>query len=164
LFVRTSSLSRYIHALLLITNIPSTFIYIIYIFRHYLIIYNLPVLFSKPDFFFKFTFFKITWIRCNWEIWQYEAYIDCSRQIQWLNKKRLRPILMKRRGLMNWAGKAKHYGAFIVIISPASGFYLFFVPHAHTLVLQSVSKSREREARYALRDQDFLRFLYKIWS
>ncbi|KAL9401739.1 hypothetical protein Peur_005588 [Populus x canadensis] len=55
---------------------------------------------------------------------------------------------MKRRGLMNWAGKAKHYGAFIVIISPASEFYLFFVPHAPTLVLQSVSKSREREARF----------------
>ncbi|KAG6764261.1 hypothetical protein POTOM_031723 [Populus tomentosa] len=57
---------------------------------------------------------------------------------------------MKRRGLMNWAGKAKHYGAFIVIISPASGFYLFFVPHAHTLVLQLVSKSREREARMGI--------------
>ncbi|KAJ6988174.1 hypothetical protein NC653_021183 [Populus alba x Populus x berolinensis] len=55
---------------------------------------------------------------------------------------------MKRRGLMNWAEKAKHYGAFIAIISPASGFYLFFVPHAHTLVLQAVSKSREREARF----------------
>ncbi|KAL3582226.1 hypothetical protein D5086_016558 [Populus alba] len=49
---------------------------------------------------------------------------------------------------MNWAEKAKHYGAFIAIISPASGFYLFFVPHAHTLVLQAVSKSREREARF----------------
>ncbi|KAG5240473.1 ATP-dependent DNA helicase RECG [Salix suchowensis] len=34
---------------------------------------------------------------------------------------------------MNWAGKAKHYGAFIVIISPAFGYQPSLIsPHAHT--------------------------------
>uniref|UniRef100_A0A6N2KSS2 Uncharacterized protein n=1 Tax=Salix viminalis TaxID=40686 RepID=A0A6N2KSS2_SALVM len=51
-------------------------------------------------------------------------------------------------GVMNWAGKAKHYGAFIVIISPAFGYQPSLIPHTRTLMLQSASKSREGEARF----------------
>ncbi|KAB5544830.1 hypothetical protein DKX38_012942 [Salix brachista] len=44
--------------------------------------------------------------------------------------------------------ESKHYGAFIVIISPAFGYQPPLIPHTRTLMLQSASKSREGEASY----------------